>query len=127
VRCSSTACTQDGTRVQAPIDQGDCTGPSGAGVWSRIDTGAEPLFACVVDGAPAGPAAIARMPDVVHGRLDRTQAYLVGAGLLHETHGGGVLRGIIDDSNWEVCATSPSAGARVAPREKVQLFVDRSC
>ena len=125
VLCSSTRCTQDGRLVQAPIEEGHCSGPGGVGVWSRIDGEGEPLLACVSDSSPPVPAVVT-MPNVIRGRLDLTQGYLDGLGVSHATFGGGLL-GILDDSSWDVCATSPPAGTTVSPGQQVKLFVDRSC
>ncbi len=119
VRCTATACTQNGHRVQAPIEDGRCDG----GTWSRIDTGSPPLLACV----PSTPRAATELPDITGARLDRAEHYLDQLEIRHDTSGGGTF-GIIDSGNWQVCTTTPPAGATIAPgHETVKLFVDRSC
>jgi predicted Ser/Thr protein kinase len=122
VRCAATTCTQAGRRVQPPIEQGRC----GSGSWARIDAGSPPLIACIPDSAPARRAAAAPMPDLAGARLDRAEHYLDQLGIRHDTSGGGTF-GVIESDNWQVCATTPPAGASVAPSASVKVFVDRSC
>lgn len=121
VRCSASACTQAGRRVQAPIEDGRC----GSGSWSRIDAGSPPLIACIPDAAPAARAP-APVPDLAGARLDRAELYLDRLGIGHDTSGGGTF-GIVERDNWQVCTTTPAYGATVAPGDGVKLFVDRSC
>ncbi len=123
IRCSADSCTQGGKKVQAPIEDGACAG--GAGTWTRIDAGNPPLIGCMTDAPLTPPAGIA-MPDVIGGRVDRVHSYLDGLGIDHDTTGGGLL-GILDDSAWQVCASSPPAGVTVTPDQTVRLFADRSC
>jgi serine/threonine protein kinase len=121
VRCSDTSCTQDGQRVQPPIEGGEC----GTGTWSRIDADAEPLFACAPESPPAaGPPA--QTPDLAGARLDRAEDYLDRLGVGHDTSGGGTF-GPVVRSNWVVCTTAPAAGAALPSGEELKLFVDRSC
>jgi hypothetical protein len=124
VRCTANLCTQAGRRVQAPIEDGTCG--AGIGTWSRIDAGDPPLIACVPHDAPVNPPRTITVPDVLGGRLDRVHHYLDNLGIKHDTSGGGLL-GILDDSAWMVCASSPAAGARVTPDQTVKLFAERSC
>jgi serine/threonine-protein kinase len=121
VRCSATACTQSGHRVQAPIENGRC----GAGTWARIDAGSPPLIACVRSSAPAARGPVP-MPDVAGARLDRAEHYLDGLGVAHDTSGGGAF-GVLVRDNWQVCTTTPSPRATLAPGARVKLFVDRAC
>jgi len=123
VRCGANSCTQGGTRVLAPIEDGACAG--GSGTWTRIDTGEVPLIGCMTDSPLTPPAGIA-MPDVIGGRLDKVHDYLDGLGIQHDTTGGGLL-GILDDSAWQVCASSPPAGVNVTPDQTLRLFADHSC
>jgi hypothetical protein len=109
--------------VLAPIEDGACAG--GSGTWTRIDTGEVPLIGCMTDAPLTPPAGIA-MPDVIGGRLDKVHDYLDGLGIQHDTTGGGLL-GILDDSAWQVCASSPPSGVNVTPDETVRLFADHSC
>jgi hypothetical protein len=120
VRCSTDSCTQAGHEVQPPIENGDC----GDGSWERIDAGDAPLLACV-PAQPRIPAAIA-MPDLTGARLDHAEHYLDRLGAAHDTSGGGTF-GVIDSGNWEVCTTTPPAGAALAPDDEAKLFIDRSC
>ena len=128
VRCSATACIQDGRVVQAPIESGSCETGTGPGSWTRIDAGSPPLLACKPDNGPPNGRAAAAMPvpDLEGARLDHAQDLLDRLGIQHDYSGGGIL-GVIDAGNWQVCATRPAAGAAVSPAQKVKLFVDRSC
>jgi hypothetical protein len=127
VRCGTTACTQSGRRVQAPIEDGRCASGTVVGAWTRIDAGSPPLIACQPSSAPAGGRKVAiAVPDLADARLDRAETYLDRLGVGHDTSGGGTF-GIIDRSNWQVCTTTPRAGATLPPDTSVRLFVDRSC
>ena len=119
VRCNTTACVQQGHPVQAPIEDGRC----GDGKWARIDAGSPPLLACIPASPRAGPAPL---PDISGARLDRAEHYLDQLGIQHDTSGGGFF-GIVDSGNWQVCTTTPPAGATISPQDTVKLFVDRSC
>jgi hypothetical protein len=121
VRCTATACTQNGHRVQSPIEDGRC----GDGTWRRIDASSPPLLACVPAAAPIVPRPLA-MPDLAGARLDLAEDYLDQLGIQHDTSGGGIL-GIIDGSAWQVCTTTPARGSTVAPDDTAVLYVDRSC
>jgi len=127
VRCSENACAQGARRVQAPIEDGRCGAGARAGTWARIDAGSPPLIACIPSADATADRAVAiAMPDVGGARLDRAEHYLDRIGVAHGTSGGGFL-GILERDNWQVCTTTPAAGASVAPAAKVKLFVDRSC
>jgi predicted Ser/Thr protein kinase len=128
VRCSSTSCTQRGTRVVTPIEGSACRPGGRAGQWKRIDAdGQNPLFGCVPDGSPPGGAAeLGSVPDLAGARLDHAEELLDRFGVSHHTSGGGVF-GIIDSGNWTVCATTPASGAALVPDASVKLYVDRSC
>lgn len=67
------------------------------------------------------------MPRVVNSRLDVAQSDLKAAGINEdavEILGGGAF-GVIDESNWNVCAQEPEPGEAITG--KVRLTVDRSC
>jgi serine/threonine-protein kinase len=125
VRCTSTSCTQEGRRVQTPIDGGDCTVAGNLGVWARIDKEGPPLFACMLDSNLVRTAPVA-MPDVLGGRVDYVQDYLDGLGIDHDTLGGGIL-GILDESSYQVCASSPRPDNTLEVGHKVTLYADHSC
>jgi predicted Ser/Thr protein kinase len=126
VRCSASACAQAGQRVQAPIEDGTCAG--GTGSWTRIDASGNPLIVCMADSNPPDGSApqLSTVPDVIHGELDLVHDYLDGLAISHDTSGGGLF-GIIDNSAWEVCATSPPVGSALPPDGKVQLYAQHSC
>jgi serine/threonine-protein kinase len=128
VRCSSTACTQRGTRVVTPIEGSTCSPGGRPGEWQRIDAdGQNPLFGCVPgESPPNGVRALASVPDLAGARLDHAEELLDRFGVSHDTSGGGVF-GIIDSGNWTVCTTQPPTGAPLTGDASVKLFVDRSC
>ena len=64
------------------------------------------------------------VPNVEGQRLDVAKSTLEDAGHDTEVIGGGTF-GVVDESNWTVCETEPSAGA--VPADKVKLVVDREC
>jgi hypothetical protein len=107
--------------VSPPIEDGSC---GRGGSWSRIDDGGPPLYACFPASPPAAGTAAAAMPDIAGARLDHAESYLDSLGIHHETSGGGLF-GILDSSNWEVCATTPRPGAGAGAGAR--LYVDRSC
>jgi serine/threonine protein kinase len=125
VRCGSSSCTQDGHRVQTPIDGGDCALAGNAGIWTRIDKEGPPLFGCMLDNGLVRTAPVP-MPDVLGGRVDYVQDYLDGLGVGHDTLGGGIL-GILDESSYQICASSPRPGNTLEPGHKAQLYADHSC
>jgi serine/threonine protein kinase len=126
VRCSSSTCTQAGHKVLAPIEDGVC-GRS-MGNWARIDASGSPLMVCMAASNPPDgtPPLIATVPDVIDGRLDWVHDYLDGLAINHDTTGGGIL-GILDNSAYEVCATSPPAGQPLDQGDFVQLYAQHSC
>jgi Protein kinase domain len=126
VRCSANACTQEGQKVQAPIEDGTCA--NGTGSWARIDASGSPLVVCMAASNPPDGTAplISTVPDVIDGQLDLVHDYLDGLAIKHDTTGGGVF-GIIDNSAYEVCATSPPVGSALPPDGKVQLYAQHSC
>ena len=126
VRCSANACTQAGQKVQAPIEDGSCA--NGRGNWTRIDASGSPLIVCMAATNPPDgtPPQLSTVPDVIDGELDLVHDYLDGLAISHDTSGGGLF-GIIDNSAWEVCATSPPVGAPLPPDGKVQLYAQHSC
>jgi predicted Ser/Thr protein kinase len=126
VRCSVNSCTQDGHKVQAPIEDGTCA--NGTGNWARIDASGSPLIVCMAASNPPDGTAplISTVPDVIDGQLDLVHDYLDGVAISHDTTGGGIF-GIIDNSAYEVCATSPPVGSALPPDGKVQLYAQHSC
>jgi len=62
-------------------------------------------------------------PDVIGQRLDLAESHVEDAGLEYEEIGGGAF-GVVDRSNWTVCAQEPRAGR---PAERVKLIVERVC
>jgi len=126
VRCSASSCTQAAHKVQAPIEDGTCAG--GSGSWIRIDASGSPLIVCMAASNPPDGSApqLSTVPDVIDGQLDLVHDYLDGLAINHDTSGGGLF-GIIDNSAWEVCATSPPVGAPLPADGKVQLYAKHSC
>jgi hypothetical protein len=85
------------------------------------------LLACVASASPPGGRVVAiAMPDLARARLDRAEKYLDRLGVGRDTSGGGAF-GIVIRENWQVCTTTPPAGASLAPDDRAKLFVDRSC
>jgi serine/threonine-protein kinase len=128
VRCSSTACAQNGARVEPPIEGSPCRPNGSAGTWTRIDAdGQNPLFGCTpAQSPPTGVHPLTAVPDLAGARLDNAERLLDRFGVHHDTSGGGTF-GIIDRGNWTVCTTTPAVGAALAPDASVKLFVERSC
>jgi protein kinase-like protein len=126
VRCTENACTQEGHKVQAPIEDGTCA--NGTGNWARIDASGLPLIVCMAANNPpdGSPPLLSTVPDVIDGELDLVHDYLDGLAINHDTSGGGIF-GIIDNSAYEVCATSPPVGAPLPADGKVQLYAKHSC
>ena len=123
VVCAAAGCTQSGRAVATPIEGGACA----RGTWTRIDAGApEPALICLPPRDPAPGTSSPPLPTLTGARLDHAQTALDRLGIGHDTSGGGLL-GILDASNWTVCATSPAAGRILAAGAKVRLFVARSC
>jgi predicted Ser/Thr protein kinase len=123
VVCRVAGCTQSGQAVAVPIEGGSCA----RGTWTRIDDGApEPTLICLPPANPPAGTSSPPLPTLAGARLDRAQTALDRLGIGHDTSGGGLL-GILDASNWTVCATSPAAGTLVAAGAKARLFVARSC
>ena len=75
--------------------------------------------------AGCGAENVMKMPDVTGQRLDVALSDIEKVGFEDDVEVlGGGLFGVIDESNWEVCAQSPAAGA---PVDGPRLTVDRSC
>lgn len=68
----------------------------------------------------------ALVPDVIDERLDEAQVHLTDAGFGYDTVGGGVA-GIVNETNWTVCDTTPDVGSAVPPGATVTLVVRRVC
>ncbi len=66
------------------------------------------------------------VPPLVGRRLDEASQLLLNAGLDRQVDGGGLL-GVLDDTAWVVCSTTPGAGQRLEPPATVVVHVDRSC
>jgi hypothetical protein len=71
--------------------------------------------------ATTEPSGGVTVPSLTGQRLDAAEQQLDGLGLQSSEEGGGLF-GVIDPSNWNVCDTTPAAGAVVAPRSTVRLF-----
>jgi serine/threonine protein kinase len=72
---------------------------------------------------PAKPAGI-EVPSLVGQPLDAAEQRLDDLGLQSSEVGGGLF-GVIVPSDWDVCETSPPAGASVRRGSTVQLLIDR--
>ncbi len=79
----------------------------------------------VATTAPAPDPRVA-VPALVGVRLDEATALLEASALERRIDGGGLL-GVLDDSGWVVCATTPATGARVPVGTTVVVRVERSC
>ena len=112
--------------MEAPIEDGTCA--NGSGNWTRVDASGSPLIVCMAASNPPDGTApqLSTVPDVIDGQLDLVHDYLDGMAIRHDTSGGGLF-GIIDNSAWEVCATSPPVGSPLPPDGKVQLYAKHSC
>ena len=82
------------------------------------------LGAC--GGSEKGADAQAVMPEVVGKKLDVALGGIKSAGFKDDVEiiGGGTF-GVVNESNWTVCAQAPSAGQSITSTP--QLTVDRSC
>jgi hypothetical protein len=129
VRCASARCVQDGRRVIAPVEGAPCTRSARPASWARIDDGApEPMLICRPADAPAegDPPLLTKLPDLTGARLDHARKTLNRFGVSNRASSNGIL-GIIEASNWAVCASSPPPGAALGPGDKVTLFVRHDC
>jgi hypothetical protein len=66
------------------------------------------------------------VPPLAGRRLDDATAVLDDARLVREVDGGGLF-GVLDDTAWFVCSTTPDAGERVEADTVVVVHVDRNC
>lgn len=73
-----------------------------------------------------GDGSFVTVPSLVGLRLDEATAQLSDASLDRRIDGGGLF-GVLDDTAWTVCATTPDAGTEVVPGDVVVVHVDRSC
>jgi Protein kinase domain/PASTA domain len=64
------------------------------------------------------------VPSLVGQPLDVAEQRLDDLGLASTEEGGGIF-GVLIPSDWEVCATSPSADSTVRPGATVRLLIDR--
>ena len=64
------------------------------------------------------------VPSLVGQPLDAAERRLDDLGL-HSTEEGGGIFGVLIPTDWEVCATSPTAGTSVRPGSTVRLLIDR--
>jgi beta-lactam-binding protein with PASTA domain len=64
------------------------------------------------------------VPSLAGQRLDVAEQRLDDLGLGSTEEGGGIF-GVLIPSDWEVCATSPSADSTVRPGATVRLLIDR--
>jgi beta-lactam-binding protein with PASTA domain len=82
----------------------------------------------VADDRPghARASAMVSVPSVNGKSLPAAKAKVYAAGLVPVVKGGGLF-GVVVESNWVVCGSTPSAGSRVRSGTSVKLFVARSC
>jgi hypothetical protein len=73
-----------------------------------------------------GDGSFVTVPSLAGMRLDDATSALANAGLDRQIDGGGLF-GVVDDTAWTVCATTPDAGTEVVPGDVVVVHVDRSC
>lgn len=66
------------------------------------------------------------VPDLTGKRLDVAKDDLRGEGLRAKVIGGGTF-GVVVESNWTVCSTTPGAGTSAEKNDKVRLIIDRVC
>jgi hypothetical protein len=85
---------------------------------------ATPLHASPPNVGPEAKSV--RVPNVHCRRLDVAEDIMHGHHLRTREVGGGVF-GIVVKSNWFVTRQRPVAGARVARRTRVSLYVAREC
>ena len=111
----SVTVTVDGPAAEAPVT----TAPDG-----QLDPAADDGQGGGNDGGNQGDDMT--LPSLVGMRLDEATSVLDERGLHREVDGGGLF-GVLDDSGWTVCATTPEAGADVVPDDVVIVHVDRSC
>jgi hypothetical protein len=74
--------------------------------------------------APAKPSGIT-VPSLAGQPVDVAEQRLDDLGLRSTEDGGGIF-GVLIPSDWDVCATSPSAGSTVRRGSTVRLLIDRS-
>jgi hypothetical protein len=113
---SSSAGATGGQTDPGSGDQGGLGGQDGQGSQQQGGQGQD-------DQGDNGPVVV---PSLVGMRLDDASAALATANLAREIDGGGLF-GVVDDTAWMVCDTTPEAGTEVAPGEVVVVHVDRSC
>jgi serine/threonine protein kinase len=75
------------------------------------------------DNPPPKPSGVT-VPSLVGQPLDVAEQRLDELGLRSTEEGGGIF-GVLIPSDWEVCATSPSAESTVRPGATVSLLIDR--
>ena len=73
-----------------------------------------------------GDESFVTVPSLGGMRLDDATSALQQAGLDRQIDGGGLF-GVLDDTAWTVCATTPDAGTEVVPGDVVVVHVDRAC
>jgi hypothetical protein len=66
------------------------------------------------------------VPPLLGLRLDEATTALDDAGLAREVDGGGLF-GVLDDTQWFVCDTTPTAGVPVEEGSVVVVHVERDC
>jgi beta-lactam-binding protein with PASTA domain len=64
------------------------------------------------------------VPSLAGQPLDVAERQLDDLGLRASEEGGGLF-GVIVPSDWNVCETSPAAGAVVRPNSTIRLLIDR--
>jgi serine/threonine protein kinase len=128
VRCADGRCLQGGQRVITPVEGAQCERAGHKASWARIDDDApEPMLICrPSEGPPSGVSLLRTLPDLTDARLDHARKTLGRFGVAN-TVSSDALLGIFDEGNWQVCATTPAPGARLAASDKVTLFVKHAC
>jgi hypothetical protein len=87
---------------------------------------APPTTSATTTSRPVTTAAAPRLPDVTTQPLDRARSTIEDAGAVVRVDGGGLF-GVVDESAWTVCSSSPGAGTPLVSEETVTLHVERSC
>jgi hypothetical protein len=109
-----------GETPAATGDQGAGDGQVQGGAGNQDDQGG------FGDEGDQGDGSFVTVPSLAGMRLDDATSALQEAGLDRQIDGGGVF-GVLDDTAWTVCATTPDPGTEVVPGDVVVVHVDRAC